>query len=80
MQPNQGRAICSTATIEAIASIKATQEDIILPTINTKEVDPERDGKFDLTLGKAGSRTVNYTISNTFGFGGHIATVIFKKY
>ena len=75
-----GHLFGAARAIEAIASIKATQEDIILPTINTKEVDPERDGKFDLTLGKAGSRTVNYTISNTFGFGGHIATVIFKKY
>ncbi len=75
-----GHLLGAAGAIEAIASIKATQEDIIPPTINTKEVDPEWEEKFDLTLETAAKRTVNYAMSNTFGFGGHIATAIFKKY
>jgi len=47
---------------------------------NTKDVDPDWAGKYNLTLGKSQEREVNYAMSNTFGFGGHIATAIFKKY
>ena len=75
-----GHLLGAAGAIEAIASIMATVDDIIPPTINTKEVEPDWAGKYDLTLGKAQSRTVNYAMSNTFGFGGHIATAIFKKY
>ena len=66
--------------IEAIISIKAITDSIVPPTINTMEVEPAWKDKFNLTLGKAQQRQINYAISNTFGFGGHIATVIFKKY
>ena len=74
-----GHLLGAAGAIEAIACIKSTQEDIIPPTINTKKIDPELDGKFEFTLGEAQSRKVNYAMSNTFGFGGHIASAIFKK-
>lgn len=75
-----GHLLGAAGAVEAIACIKATQEDIIPPTINTTEVDPEYADKFNLTLGKAQHKTVNYAMSNTFGFGGHVATSIFKKF
>jgi 3-oxoacyl-[acyl-carrier-protein] synthase II len=75
-----GHLLGAAGAVEAITCIKATMENIIPPTINTKEVEPQFDGKFNLTLGKSQSKTVNYAMSNTFGFGGHIATSIFKKF
>lgn len=75
-----GHLLGAAGAIEAIASIKAVQEDIIPPTINTKDVEPEYADKFDFTLGTAANKKVDYAMSNTFGFGGHIATAIFKKY
>ena len=74
-----GHLLGAAGAIEAIACIQATREDLIPPTINTQNVDPEWDGKYELTLGKAQQRVVNYAMSNTFGFGGHIATAVFKK-
>ena len=58
----------------------AVTEDIIPPTINHTEIDPELDEKLNFTFNKAQKRTVNYALSNTFGFGGHNATLIIKKY
>lgn len=75
-----GHLLGAAGAIEAIASIMATVEDIIPPTTNTQNVDPELDGKFELTLGYAQKRAVNYALSNTFGFGGHMASAIFKKW
>jgi 3-oxoacyl-[acyl-carrier-protein] synthase II len=75
-----GHLLGAAGAVEAIACIKATMDNIIPPTINTTQVEPEFDGKFNLTIGKAQNRTVNYAMSNTFGFGGHIATSIFKKF
>lgn len=75
-----GHLLGAAGAIEAIACIMATREDVIPPTINTKNVDPEWEGKYELTLGKMQHRTVNYAMSNTFGFGGHIASAVFKKY
>ncbi len=75
-----GHLLGGAGAIEAIAAIKAMNESIIPPTINTVDVEPEFAGKFDLTLGKAVHKTVNHAMSNTFGFGGHIATAIFKKW
>jgi 3-oxoacyl-[acyl-carrier-protein] synthase II len=75
-----GHLLGGAGAIEAIACIKAIQEDTIPPTINTQNVEPEFADKFNLTLGKAQHRTVNYAMSNTFGFGGHIASSIFKKF
>jgi 3-oxoacyl-[acyl-carrier-protein] synthase II len=75
-----GHLLGAAGAVEAIACIKAVQENIIPPTINSTDIDPEFAGKFDLTLGKAVHKTVNYAMSNTFGFGGHIATTIIKKF
>lgn len=75
-----GHLLGAAGTIEAIITVKAIQENIAPPTINTDEVEPEWKDKFNLTLGKAQLKTINYAMSNTFGFGGHIATVIFKKF
>ena len=74
-----GHLLGGAGAIEAIACIKAIQNDIVPPTINTQNVEPEFADKFNLTPGKAQRRKVNYAMSNTFGFGGHIATSIFKK-
>lgn len=75
-----GHLLGGAGAIEAIACIKAIEEDRIPPTINTQEVEPEFANKFDFTLGVAQQKTVNYALSNTFGFGGHIACSIFKKF
>jgi 3-oxoacyl-[acyl-carrier-protein] synthase II len=75
-----GHLLGAAGAIEAIACIMTTVENIIPPTINTVNVDPEFDGKFELTLGKAQHREVNYALSNTFGFGGHMASAVFKKF
>lgn len=74
-----GHLLGAAGAIEAIACIKAVSENIIPPTINSNQIEPEFTDKFDLTLGKAKSRTVNFALSNTFGFGGHIACSVFKK-
>jgi 3-oxoacyl-[acyl-carrier-protein] synthase II len=75
-----GHLLGAAGAIEAIACIKAIMHGIIPPTINTENVEPEFAGKFEFTLGKAQQREVNYAMSNTFGFGGHIATAVFKKF
>lgn len=75
-----GHLLGAAGAVEAIASIMSTIDNKIPPTINTEKVDEEWAGKFELTLGKAAEREVNYAMSNTFGFGGHIATAIFKKF
>jgi len=75
-----GHLLGGAGAIEAVACIMAVQEDIIPPTINTTEVEPEFRTVFNLTLGKAQKRKVRYAMSNTFGFGGHIASSIFKKF
>ncbi|ASS49488.1 MAG: beta-ketoacyl-[acyl-carrier-protein] synthase II [Candidatus Fluviicola riflensis] len=75
-----GHLLGGAGAIEAIACIKAIQESIIPPTINSEQIEPEFADKFNLTLGKAQKKNVKYAMSNTFGFGGHIASSIFKKF
>ncbi|QGK73302.1 beta-ketoacyl-ACP synthase II [Flavobacterium sp. SLB02] len=75
-----GHLLGAAGAIEAIACIKAVQQNIVPPTINTKTIETEFKDKFNLTLEKAQPRIVNYAMSNTFGFGGHIASSIFKKF
>tara|TARA_R110001599_G_scaffold195671_1_gene392135 strand:- start:23294 stop:24538 length:1245 start_codon:yes stop_codon:yes gene_type:complete len=75
-----GHLLGAAGAIEAIASVMAIVEGIIPPTINTKNVDPEFDGKFEFTLGSAQKREVKYALSNTFGFGGHMASAVFKRF
>lgn len=75
-----GHLLGAAGAVEAIACIEAVQNDIIPPTINTTVVEPEYADKFDFTLGKPVQKTVTHAMSNTFGFGGHIATTIIKKW
>ncbi|MCY7311422.1 MAG: beta-ketoacyl-ACP synthase II [Chitinophagaceae bacterium] len=75
-----GHCLGAAGVIEAIASIKAVMHDMIPPTINHFTDDPELDSKLNFTFNKAQQRTVRAALSNTFGFGGHNACVIVKKY
>jgi 3-oxoacyl-[acyl-carrier-protein] synthase II len=75
-----GHLLGAAGAVEGIASILAVQNDIIPPTINHETVDPELDSRLNLTFNTAQKRTVRAALSNTFGFGGHNASVIFKKY
>lgn len=75
-----GHLLGAAGAIEAIACIKAVGEDMIPPTINSDQIEPEFAGKFDFTLHEARRKIVNYALSNTFGFGGHIACSVFKKF
>ncbi len=75
-----GHLLGAAGVIESIACIMAVKNDIIPPTINHSTTDPEIDEKLNLTFNKAQKRTVNYALTNTFGFGGHNASVLFKKY
>ena len=75
-----GHCLGAAGVIEAIASIKALMHDIIPPTINHFTDDPELDPKLNFTFNKAQQRPVRAALSNTFGFGGHNACVIIKKY
>lgn len=75
-----GHLLGAAGAVEAIACIKAVNEDIVPPTINTQILEPQYKDMFDFTLAKSRKKKVNYAMNNTFGFGGHIATSIFKKY
>ncbi len=75
-----GHLLGAAGAIEALASIMAIYEGVIPPTINHSTPDPAIDDKLNLTLNKAEKRDVKYALSNTFGFGGHNASVILKKY
>jgi 3-oxoacyl-[acyl-carrier-protein] synthase II len=75
-----GHCLGAAGALEALACIMAVTKDIIPPTINHFTDDPELDPKLNFTFNKAEHRTVNAALSNTFGFGGHNASVIVKKY
>jgi 3-oxoacyl-[acyl-carrier-protein] synthase II len=75
-----GHCLGAAGVIETIACIKAVLNDLVPPTINHFTDDPELDPKLNFTFNKAQSRTVNAALSNTFGFGGHNACVIVKKF
>lgn len=75
-----GHLLGAAGAVEAIATILAVKNDIVPPTINHFTDDPEFDAKLNFTFNKAQQRTVNVAVSNTFGFGGHNASVVFKKY
>jgi len=74
-----GHLLGAAGAIEAIAAIMAVVNDIVPPTINFTVPDHDIDQKLNLTLNKAQHRKVNIAISNTFGFGGHNASVVIKK-
>jgi 3-oxoacyl-[acyl-carrier-protein] synthase II len=75
-----GHLLGAAGAVEAIAAILAIKYSFVPPTINHYTNDPEIDGKLDFTFNKGKEREVNYALSNTFGFGGHNATIIFKKF
>lgn len=75
-----GHLLGAAGVIEAIACIKAIETGVVPPTINTENVEPDFADKFNFTLGKAVTKPVNVAMSNTFGFGGHIATSVYKKF
>ena len=77
-----GHLLGAAGAIEAMASVMAVKEDVVPPTINHEEgdEDPEIDYKLNFTFGQPQKREVRAALSNTFGFGGHNACVIFKKY
>ncbi len=74
-----GHLLGAAGAVEGLACILAINNSIIPPTINHFTDDPEIDNDLDFTFNKAKKREVNVAISNTFGFGGHNATVVFKK-
>ena len=74
-----GHLLGAAGAVEAIASIMAVVHNIVPPTINYRVPDEEIDNKLNLTINKAQERIVNVAISNTFGFGGHNASVVVKK-
>lgn len=77
-----GHLLGAAGAVEALASVMAVNQDIIPPTINHEENDNDEEIDYDLnfTFNKAQERTVRAAMSNTFGFGGHNACVVFKKY
>jgi 3-oxoacyl-[acyl-carrier-protein] synthase II len=74
-----GHLLGATAAVEALACILAITKGIVPPTINVEELDPQIDSKLNLTLNVAQRRDVEVAMSNTFGFGGHNSTIIFKR-
>ncbi len=75
-----GHLLGAAGIIEAIAAIGTVQHNIVPPTINHFTDDENLDPKIDYTFNHAKEKEVNYALSNTFGFGGHNACVVFKKY
>lgn len=77
-----GHLLGATGALEALFCVKAVQTDIVPPTINhaDDDLDPEIDYKLNFTFNEAQHRTVNVALSNTFGFGGHNASIIVKKW
>lgn len=75
-----GHCLGAAGALEALACIMAVTKDVVPPTINHFTDDPDLDQKLNFTFNKAQQRTVNAALSNTFGFGGHNASIIVKKY
>ncbi|MBK9764319.1 MAG: beta-ketoacyl-ACP synthase II [Flavobacteriales bacterium] len=75
-----GHLLGGAGAVEGIAAIMAVHTDIVPPTINHFTDDPDVDPKLNFTFNTAQKRTVNAALSNTFGFGGHNTSVIFRKY
>ena len=74
-----GHLLGAAGAIEAIACIMAIKNSIVPPTINHQTVDEQFDPKINFTFGESQKRNINVALSNTFGFGGHNACLIFKK-
>lgn len=74
-----GHLLGGAGAIEAIIAIKAVQEGIIPPTINTEQIDPVLPKGLQIVTGQSMKKNIRVAMSNTFGFGGHNATAVFKK-
>jgi 3-oxoacyl-[acyl-carrier-protein] synthase II len=75
-----GHLLGAAGAIEAISSILSINNGIVPPTINHQTEDDTIDKKINFTFNKAQKREVNFAMSNTFGFGGHNACVVFKRF
>ena len=75
-----GHLLGAAGAVEAMICILSIRDGVIPPTINHFTDDPQFDPKLNFTFSKAQYRTVNAALSNTFGFGGHNASIIFKKF
>jgi 3-oxoacyl-[acyl-carrier-protein] synthase II len=75
-----GHLLGAAGAIEAIACVMALKEGQVPATINTTDIEPDFKDLFHFPLGKSVAKEMTYAMSNTFGFGGHIASVIFKKF
>jgi 3-oxoacyl-[acyl-carrier-protein] synthase II len=75
-----GHLLGAAGAVESIISVLAIRHNLVPPTINTQAIEEDFVGKFDFVLHKAQAKTINIALNNTFGFGGHIATTIFRKY
>lgn len=75
-----GHLLGAAGAVEGIACILALKDGIVPPTINTTEIEPEYKDSYEFPLGKAVKKDIKYAMSNTFGFGGHIASILFKKF
>ncbi len=75
-----GHLLGAAGAVEAVAAIMSIKHDIVPPTINHFNADPNIDAQLNLTYNQAQKRVVNTALSNTFGFGGHNASILFKKY
>jgi len=75
-----GHLLGGAGAAEAIICVLALKHGIIPPTINTKELDEAISKNLNIVLGKSASADIKYALNNTFGFGGHTATTLFKKF
>ena len=74
-----GHLLGAAGIIEAIAAVLAIKNNLVPPTINHFNADPEIDSKLNLTLNASQTKDIRYALSNTFGFGGHNASILFKN-
>ncbi len=75
-----GHLLGAAGAIEGIACVMALLENTVPPTINTKDFEPEYKDLFTFPMDKSIEKEMSYAMSNTFGFGGHIASIVFKKF
>jgi 3-oxoacyl-[acyl-carrier-protein] synthase II len=70
----------AAGAVEGIAAVMSLQNQVVTPTINTQEIDDAIPVGINLTLNSPQERKIDYVLSNTFGFGGHNASLIFKRF
>ena len=75
-----GHLLGAAGAIEGIVSVLALRDGIVPPTINTTEIEPSFKDNYHFPLSKAVPKDMKYAMSNTFGFGGHIASIVFKRF